>query len=220
MADEQVSGPWEKFSQAQPAAVKEVPSGAAHPAQKFKSIGAPQEQPKLVKEEKVLASVEKATPDARALRAAEVEQVKVDEGVVLNEVGRNISYFDSAKPPRLTGGSGHLMTSSEIAKYPEGTEIPDKVVEAWHQEDVEEAQDDVDMLIKKNGLDIDPEAEKILFNMVFNMGRTKLAKFKDMIGHLKNKEYGLAADEMVDSDWFGQVGDRATRLEKRMRAIK
>lgn len=50
----------------------------------------------------------------------------------------------------------------------------------------------------------------VLIDMCFNMGIAGLLKFKNMIEALKHKEYKLAAKEMLDSEWAGQVGKRAT----------
>ena len=40
-----------------------------------------------------------------------------------------------------------------------------------------------------------------------------------MHGALRNCDFGTAADEMYDSTWREQVGDRATRLIARMRNV-
>lgn len=63
------------------------------------------------------------------------------------------------------------------------------------------------------------ELKEILANMMFNMGYNKLSKFKKMIEAIKIKDYEKAAHEMVDSLWYNQVGSRAKRLVKRMKAL-
>lgn len=51
-----------------------------------------------------------------------------------------------------------------------------------------------------------------LLNMAFNLGLTKLLKFKKMLAALEAGDGNLAALEALDSVWAGQVGDRAKRI--------
>ncbi len=59
--------------------------------------------------------------------------------------------------------------------------------------------------------------QRVLCNMAFNMGVQGLLKFQDMLRYCEEQRWGLAADAMVDSKWYTQVGDRAKRLESMMR---
>ena len=64
-----------------------------------------------------------------------------------------------------------------------------------------------------------PEAVKMtLVDMAFNLGLTKLNKFKKMKQGLMNNDYQTAADEMVDSLWYDQVKSRGPRMVKLMRS--
>jgi len=63
------------------------------------------------------------------------------------------------------------------------------------------------------------EAQQIIANMMFNMGRTRLSKFKGMKRGVDARDWNAAADEMVDSAWYRQVTNRADRLVQRMRSI-
>ena len=54
---------------------------------------------------------------------------------------------------------------------------------------------------------------------MFNLGYPRLSKFKGMKRGVDSQDWNQAADEMVDSRWYRQVGARAERLEARMRAI-
>jgi lysozyme len=67
--------------------------------------------------------------------------------------------------------------------------------------------------------DLPTEAQHIIANMLFNMGRPRLSKFKGMKRGVDARDWNAAADEMVDSRWYQQVTNRAERLVKRMRAI-
>ena len=55
--------------------------------------------------------------------------------------------------------------------------------------------------------------------MMFNLGQTRLAKFKDMKKALDNQDYKAAAAAMVDSRWYNQVPNRAKRLVERMKNV-
>lgn len=64
---------------------------------------------------------------------------------------------------------------------------------------------------------LDPIRQKVLIDMCFNLGLAGLLKFKRMIAALAAGDYKRAADEMVDSAWYHQVGTRARRLVAMMR---
>ena len=61
------------------------------------------------------------------------------------------------------------------------------------------------------------EAQLIIGNMMFNLGYTRLSKFRGMKRGVDSRNWEEAADEMVDSRWYTQVTNRADRLVVRMR---
>ena len=60
----------------------------------------------------------------------------------------------------------------------------------------------------------------VLADMCFNMGLPRLLGFKKMIAALRSGNWYLAAKEMLDSKWAGQVGKRALYLSDIMREGK
>ena len=64
---------------------------------------------------------------------------------------------------------------------------------------------------------LDDARQTVLANMAFNLGMSRLGKFKKMWAALSRQDYQKAADEMMDSRWARQVGVRAKRLEAIMR---
>ena len=74
-------------------------------------------------------------------------------------------------------------------------------------------------ILFENFDDLPEDCQRILANMMFNMGRPRLSKFVGMKSGIYAKDWNRAADEMVDSKWYGQVTNRADRLVKRMRAL-
>ena len=58
----------------------------------------------------------------------------------------------------------------------------------------------------------------VLINMAFQLGVNGLLKFKKMIRALDDRNYSLAAKEMLDSRWAKeQTPERAKRLAKQMK---
>jgi lysozyme len=64
---------------------------------------------------------------------------------------------------------------------------------------------------------LDPIRQKVIVDMRFNLGLAGLKGFRKMIAALERGDYGVAADEMVNSSWYHQVGTRAHRLVEMMR---
>jgi len=56
----------------------------------------------------------------------------------------------------------------------------------------------------------------VLLNMCFNLGLRGLLQFRQMLGAVEAGDWARAAEEMLDSKWAGQVGQRAERLAKQM----
>lgn len=64
---------------------------------------------------------------------------------------------------------------------------------------------------------LDAKRRDVIMNMCFNLGLPTLLKFENMIAALSAHQYQRAADEMLDSLWAKQVGQRANRLAEEMR---
>ena len=56
--------------------------------------------------------------------------------------------------------------------------------------------------------------------MMFNLGRPRIGKFKNMRKALEEQKWKLAADEGRDSLWYRQVGGRAARLMSRLENVE
>ena len=64
--------------------------------------------------------------------------------------------------------------------------------------------------------DLPEDLQRVMANMCFNLGITRLLKFKKFLAAMEDKEWDKAAVEMMDSRWATQVGARATRLKDRV----
>jgi|TARA_B100000424_G_scaffold118919_1_gene89784 GH24 family phage-related lysozyme (muramidase) len=145
--------------------------------------------------------------DIRQLR----KELEVDEGVKYEIYKDHLGY--------PTFGIGHLVIDSDPEYGQEvGTPVSeDRVIEAFDN-DVQVVLADCQRLY--NDFNVLPEeVQLIIANMMFNMGRPRLSKFKGMKAGVDAQDWNKAADEMIDSNWYKQVPNRAGRLVKRMRAL-
>jgi lysozyme len=63
---------------------------------------------------------------------------------------------------------------------------------------------------------LDPVRRKVVLDMRFNLGPGGFRGFKKMIACLEVGDYTGASEQMMDSRWYHQVGDRGKRLVKMM----
>ena len=56
--------------------------------------------------------------------------------------------------------------------------------------------------------------QRVILNMVFNLGLTKLLNFKKFLAAMEAEDWEEAGKQMLDSRWAKQVGNRADRLEQ------
>ena len=63
---------------------------------------------------------------------------------------------------------------------------------------------------------LDPVRRAVLLDMAVNMGIRGLLRFQKMLVAVTENNFELAAAEMVNSKWHGQVKTRAPRLEAMM----
>ena len=139
------------------------------------------------------------------------KELEVDEGVKYEIYNDHLGY--------PTFGIGHLVRDNDPESgEPVGTPVSkDRVIEAFNQ-DVETVLSDCNILYDDFG-DLPEEAQLIIANMMFNLGRPRLSKFKGMKAGVDSRDWKKAADEMVDSAWYRQVPNRAGRLVTRMKAL-
>ena len=139
------------------------------------------------------------------------EEIEYDEGSV-NEI-----YLDHLG--LATFGIGHLVRKEDPEYgWEVGTPVDaDRCVEAFNT-DIETVLSACKLLYS-DFEDLPEEAQRIIANMMFNMGRPRLSKFKGMKRGVDARDWNAAADEMVDSRWYRQVTNRADRLVERMRNI-
>ena len=140
------------------------------------------------------------------------KELQRDEGCV------NAIYLDHLNLP--TCGIGHLITEwDEEHGQPVGTTISDDRVAQLFEKDVKVTLEECRVLYG-NFDDLPEEAQLILANMMFNMGRPRLSKFKKMNRAIADGDYLEASLQMEDSRWYKQVTNRAERLVQRMALLQ
>ena len=139
------------------------------------------------------------------------EEIKYDEGSV------NKIYLDHLG--LATFGIGHLVTEwDEEYGWEVGTPVSEDRCNEVFDSDIQVVLSDCEHLYPDFD-DLPEEVQRIIANMMFNMGRPRLSKFKGMKRGVDAKDWNAAADEMVDSRWYRQVTKRADRLVERMRNV-
>jgi len=64
--------------------------------------------------------------------------------------------------------------------------------------------------------DLSEVRQRVVADMIFNMGLPRFKQFKKMIAALEEGDWSEAANQMMDSKWAQQVGMRAARLATMM----
>ena len=136
------------------------------------------------------------------------EQLKIDEGVKYEIYKDHLGY--------PTFGIGHLITENDPEHgEPDGTEISEERVNEVFETDVAKFVSESKILFPDLD-DLPDVAQQVIVNMAFNMGRPRLSKFKNFIAGVNDRDWTRAAEEMMDSRWATQVGDRAIRLRNQI----
>jgi len=151
--------------------------------------------------------------DTKLNREAVFEQLKIDEGVVYELYNDHLGY--------PTFGVGHLVLESdkEFGK-PIGTPVDEERVRNCFDRDLDIAISECELLYEDGRFgELPDEVQQILVNMMFNMGRTRLSKFKKMHKAILEGDWKTAAIEGRDSRWHKQVTNRAERLMKRLEEV-
>ena len=141
------------------------------------------------------------------------EQLKIDEGVEYELYNDHLGY--------PTFGVGHLVLESdpEYGK-PVGTPVTEERVAECFESDLSTAISECYALYGQGTFDgLPDEVQGVLVNMMFNMGRPRLSKFKNMNAAVLEGDWKKAAIEGRDSRWHKQVTNRAERLMVKLESV-
>ena len=138
-----------------------------------------------------------------------LESVKKHEGY------RNKVYLDTLG--KRTVGVGHLCVEDF---WEDDKEYEEKFLMTILEHDLQTAIKGAKELMEDHGCaDIDEQAEEILIEMVFQLGKNGVSKFKNMWKALAELNFVGASYEMLDSRCAKQTPNRAKAMAKTMKEI-
>jgi lysozyme len=118
-----------------------------------------------------------------------------------------------------TFGIGHLCKATDLENDQDvGTKVSKDRVDECFISDIEKVIDDCTILYD-HFYTLPEEAQLIIANMMFNLGRPRLSKFSKMYEAVMDANWIEASIQMEDSKWARQVPNRAERLCERMRNV-
>ena len=128
---------------------------------------------------------------------------------------RNKVYLDTLG--KRTVGVGHLCVEDF---WEDDKEYDEKFLMDILEADLQNAIKGAKDLMSENGcMDMDEIAEEIIIEMIFQLGKTGVSKFKNMWKALSGLDYSTAASEMLDSRWAKQTPNRAQAMSAQMAAL-
>jgi len=117
----------------------------------------------------------------------------------------------------LTCGVGHLIIEGDAEfGQPVGTSVSADRVDALLEADLGVVDEDCRKLFGDFD-ELPMEIQLVCEAMVFQLGRSRLGGFVKFRAAVDAGQWHDAADEMVDSRWYGQTTRRAQRLVDRVR---
>ena len=120
------------------------------------------------------------------------------------------TYKDSMGYPTI--GYGHLITENESFKQGLSESQADMLLAVDLDSKINDAQD----IYNQYNMDLPDEAQLVLTEMVFQMGKSKVLQFKGTLTSLSQNDYAAAANGIRNSLWYKQTTTRAEILAKRL----
>ena len=137
-----------------------------------------------------------------------LKSVKEHEGY------RTKVYIDTLG--KRTVGYGHLCVEDH---WEDDKEYEWGYLEEILHNDLREAIAGADELIEQhNCKDLEGAAKEVIVEMIFQLGKTGVSKFKKMWEALSEYNYIGASFEMLDSKWANQTPNRAKKMAALMKS--
>ena len=137
------------------------------------------------------------------------EEIKRHEGEVLEIYEDSLGY--------KTLGVGHLCKPEDPEyNWEVGTPVSQEVVDLYSEDDFNKhVAEAIHVFGTEEAFANLPEnIQHVLVNMCFNLGGTRLSKFRNMLAACREHDWKRMAAEMEDSRWFKQVGRRSRELQE------
>ena len=118
-------------------------------------------------------------------------------------VGFNLDRKDAKDKLRKVG--------LDINQVLRGKKLTDEQIQELFYQDVQTAVQDAEKYVQ-NLHELPVEVQQVVINMSFNLGYPVLSKFTGLKKALESGDFAQAAEEMKNSRWFKQTGDRSKQL--------
>lgn len=129
----------------------------------------------------------------------------LDAQLTLHEGRRKRIYTDTVG--KISGGVGRNLSDVGFS---------DDEIDLMLRNDIARAEDALDRA-HPWWRKLDPIRQKVIVDMMFNLGPAGFAGFRNTILEIRAGDYADAARRMLQSKWARQVGVRARRLAEMMR---
>ena len=137
-----------------------------------------------------------------------IEELIIDEGCIDKVYADHLGF--------LTLGVGHLILDTDKEfKLDIGTPVSEERIKECLYNDIDIVCAELDRNMPWWN-ELDETRQRVLANMCFNLGCPRLKNFKNFLAALEAGDFETAGEEMMDSKWATQVGDRAVRLQEKM----
>lgn len=156
-----------------------------------------------------------------------IQSVNLKDMIKRHEGYKNKVYQDTKGIPTIGVGFNLqkpgakemlLNVGADIDKILKGEPLTDAQIESLLNEDIKTAINDARNFLP-NFNDQPPSIQNILIDMAFNMGFSTLNQFNSFKENLLKKDYSAAANNMIRSKWYKQVGNRSIELVNRMQLM-
>jgi lysozyme len=137
------------------------------------------------------------------------EEIKRHEGEVLEIYEDSLGY--------KTLGVGHLCKPEDPEyNWEVGTPVSQEVVDLYYENDFNKHVEEALHVFggEEDFYNLPENIQHVLVNMCFNLGGTRLSKFRNMLAACREHDWKRMAAEMEDSRWFKQVGRRSRELQE------
>lgn len=129
-----------------------------------------------------------------------MDEVKLKKLLTLHEARKKYPYQDTVG--KWTCGIGHNLTDNGL---------PEHVIDLLYEHDMDQVKADLTETFPW-WEDMDEVRQMAMCDLCFNLGITKLSKFKNTLKYLYHKDYEKAADNLMESLWYKQVKSRGKRI--------
>ena len=143
------------------------------------------------------------------------EQIKRHEGEVLNIYEDSLGY--------KTLGVGHLCQPEDPEyDWAVGTSVSQEVVDMYYEDDFNKHyMEAIHVFGSHEDWNNLPEIiQRVLVNMCFNLGGSRLSKFRNMLKACREHNWKEMSVQMQDSRWYRQVGRRSKELQQAVLSVK